>query len=358
MWFESIRVSNLRCLEHLEYRPEPSLNLVCGANGSGKTSLLESFALASLGKSFLTNRSSDIVRNGTSGLAVQATVVSGDELRSIVVVRKEAGHTKITLDGQPILVASTLAQRVPILVINSKSPDLLTASPSSRRALIDRTLFHVEPAYGATWKHYRQAMRQRNVLLHQGGKRSESDYWNRRLAHYAELIDAERITVVEGVNTALADCRWVGALGQLAFEYRPGWRRDQPLVTQLAERWERDVQIGYTAVGAHRADMSLAANGVSAARRLSRGQGKAIVCTIVVALAGFIENRSGRQPVMLVDDLAAELDDKMRTEIVDMINASNGQRIYTAIKPGDLPEIADRTADVFHVEQHRVAGTT
>ena len=358
MWFESIRVANLRCLEQLEYRPHRALNLVCGANGSGKTSLLESFALASLGKSFLTNRTSDIVRSGTSGVSVHATVVSTDELRSTITVLKEDGQTKITLDGQPIMVASSLAQRVPILVINSKSPDLLTASPSSRRALIDRTVFHVEPAYAATWKHYRHALRQRNTLLRRDGSRTEADYWNRRLAHYAALIDAERTTIVDTINRSLERCCLLGSLGQLVFDYHPGWRRERSLVSELADRWARDVQAGYTTLGVHRADMSLTAEGLPIAKRLSRGQGKAIVCTVVAALAGFIEDRGGGPPVMLVDDLAAELDDDMRTEIVDMINARNGQRIYTAIKPADLPEIADFTAEVFHVEHRRTPAST
>ena len=352
MWFESIRVLNLRCLEQLEYRPQSALNLVCGANGSGKTSLLESFALASLGKSFLTNRSLDIVRTGTSGLSVLATVVSTDEMRSTVAVSKENGQTKIALDGQPIMVASSLAQRVPILVINSKSSDLLTASPSSRRALIDRTVFHVEPDYAATWRHYRHALRQRNVLLRRSGSRTEGEYWNRRLGHYAALIDAERTAVVESINRSLEHCRLVSNLGRLAFDYQPGWRRERSLVTELADRWARDVQAGYTTIGVHRADMTLTAAGMPIAKRISRGQGKAIICTVVTALARFIEARINEAPVVLVDDLAAELDDGMRTEIVDMINARDGQRIYTAIKPTDLPEIAEVVAEVFHVE-HR-----
>lgn len=357
MWFESIRVVNLRCLEQLEYRPNGSLNLVCGTNGSGKTSVLESFALASLGKSFLTNRTSDIVRSGTSRTSVQATVVSRDDLRSTVAVNKVNGQTTIAWDGQRIMVASTLAQHVPILVINSKSPDLLTASPSGRRALIDRTVFHVEPEYAVTWKHYRHALRQRNMLLRRDRGRTEGEYWNTRLAHYAALIDAERTTVVEPINQALERCDLLGRAGQLAFDYQPGWRRERSLVSELADRWARDVQAGYTTVGVHRADLTLTANGSPIAKRLSRGQGKAVVCTIITALAGFIEERTGGPPVMLVDDLAAELDDDMRSEIVDMINARRGQRIYTAIKPADLPEIADLAAEVFHVEHQRTEAT-
>ncbi len=165
MWFDSIRVSNVRCLESLEYWPRVGCNLVCGANASGKTSLLEAIAIASFGKSFLTNRTSDVVRTGTQALSVRAVIASSEGVHSQVVVRKEQGETRILADGQLLAAASLLAQRIPMLVINYKSPDLLTASPSNRRALIDRTMFHVEPNYVDTWKRYRQTLQQRNRLL-------------------------------------------------------------------------------------------------------------------------------------------------------------------------------------------------
>jgi DNA replication and repair protein RecF len=355
MWFESLRVLNVRCLESLEYRPEAGCNLVCGANASGKTSLLEAFAMASLGKSFLTHRTADVVRSGTEGLSVHAVVVSGEGFRTQVAVRKDRGETRISADGQILNAASLLAQRVPTLVINSKAPDLLTASPSNRRALIDRTMFHVEPEYVETWKRYRQSLRQRNMLLRQHGARREAGYWNRLLAGYAQSIDRERRAVIETVNRALASAELFPGLGKLSFDYRPGWSAARPLAEQLDANWSRDCHAGHTMIGAHRADMSLCADGAAVSKRLSRGQGKAVVCAVVTALAGFVKERTGQTPALLIDDLAAELDDRTRTRVVDMIDGIDGQRIYTAIKPADLPEIADRVPSVFHVEHHQVA---
>ena len=354
MWFDSIRVSNVRCLESLEYRPRVGCNLVCGANASGKTSLLEAIAIASFGKSFLTNRTSEVVRRGTQGLSVRAVIVSSEGVPSQVVVRKEKGATRILADGQLLAAASLLAQRIPTLVINSKAPDLLTASPSNRRALIDRTMFHVEPTYVDTWKCYRQTLQQRNRLLRRHGGYQEADYWDRRLAEHAEAIDLERTTIIETVNRSLAQCELFPNLGILSFEYRPGWSRSRPLKDQLKAAWVRDRQLGHTTIGAHRADITLRGAGVAISKLLSRGQGKAIVCTVVAALAEFIRRRTGRAPVLLIDDLAAELDDRIRCAIVDMINGIEGQRIYTAIKPSNLPEIADIVPDAFHVEHHEM----
>jgi len=355
MWFESVRVSNLRCLEQLEYEPNPNWNLICGPNGSGKTSVLESFSLASLGKSFLTNRAGDIVRRASEGLAVRATAITVEQLRLYVSVEKRRGQTKIVLNGQAIPAASELARNVPILVINSKSPDLLTASPSNRRALIDRTLFHVEQGYAASWSGYRQALTQRNSILRRHGAETEAGYWNKQLERFGEHINAERVKVVAAINAALKQRTPVENLGTLTFDYSPGWNQERTLGTELESSWKRDLKAGYTHVGVQRADMSLKAGGKSIANMLSRGQGKAIVCTAITGLADLVTQRTQTRPILLIDDLAAELDDHLRESIVDMIKDVGGQKIFTAIKPSHLPEIADLAGGVFHVEHHHPA---
>ena len=106
MRFESLAINNLRCLEQFEFRPAAGTNLVLGANGSGKTSVLEGFALASGGKSFQSNRSLDIIRSGSAGLSVRAGFRDERGLLSEVHVRKRGGETAITLDGQGVSAAS------------------------------------------------------------------------------------------------------------------------------------------------------------------------------------------------------------------------------------------------------------
>ncbi len=351
MRFESLSITNLRCLTQLEFSPGAETSLIWGANGSGKTSVLEAFALASWGKSFLSNRALDIVRSGSEGLSVRAVLNGEAGGRFAVAVRKQAGETAISVDGQAIQAASVLAQRVPMLVINSKAADILTENPSNRRALIDRTMFHVEPGYVSAWKSYRTALRQRNELLRRQAPVREAGFWNQQLVSLAEQIDLRRQQVVACVNQALADNPLQERLGPLKLHYAPGWNRTQGLLQELEQSWTRDLRSGYTASGMHRADVALRGDGKTVARRISRGQGKFIVCSILMALAGFIHREVGIRPVILVDDLAAELDDKMRSGVVDMINRSGGQRVFTAIKIAELPEVAESTQSMFHVEQ-------
>lgn len=349
MRLEALSVSNVRCLASAEYLPAAGINLIWGPNGSGKTSLLEAASVIALGKSFLTNRTADLVRFGASGMSVRADTVDRSGSVRVVSVRKERSETRITLDGQPVLASSVLARNLPIMVFNSKAVDLLTESPTNRRALIDRTMFHVEPNYGEVWKRYRQVLRQRNELV-RAERRTEAKYWDEQLAALANSIDAGRRRVVDIINERLRADAHLPGITELAFEYNSGWNEATSLLEQLGGSWHRDCQVGYTTLGSHRADLSLKAHGRSIARRLSRGQGKFVVCTVLVALAEFIARNTGSPPVILVDDLAAELDDMIRARAVDMIFGLKTQCLFTAIKPDDLPQVRERAESMFHVE--------
>lgn len=354
MRFDRLRINNLRCLEQVELCPAASINLLCGPNGSGKTSILEGFAMAALGRSFLSNQALDVIRSNAPGLSVKAQLSNPQSgTTATVQVRKLRGETQISWDGKPVLAASALAQKVPLLVINSKATDILTENPSNRRALVDRTMFHVEPGYVDCWKRYRQALRQRNELLRRAAAPRDFPFWDDQLLETAAIIDIQRQQVVQAINKRLRDWPFAVGLGGIQLAYSPGWNTDKGLECHLQENTPRDRSAGFTSIGAHRADLAVKAGGRSLAKRLSRGQSKMLVVAIIAAIAHFIQSHTAHSPVFLVDDLHAELDDKMCAEAVDMILQLAGQTVFTAIRAGDLPECLRHNGELFHVERLR-----
>lgn len=324
--------------------------LVHGDNGSGKTSVLEGLAVCTLGRSFLAAKNSDLILYGTPGLSAHATLSGSGAVTTTIKVRKTASSTSIEQDGQSVSAASILARQFPLVVINSKVGDLLSEGPSNRRALLDRTLFHVEQQYVGAWKSFRTALRQRNQILRNDGSRSEAEYWETMMVQAANYVDERRQAIVADMNHALSQCLLTERFGQIRLAYLPGWKKDLSLAAQLAQHWERDKEQGFTTAGIHRADIRLRNEDGLLAKKLSRGQAKYLVATMMLSLAGFIKLSSGNVPVILVDDLPAELDDKMRAALVDIIESNDGQRVYTATKAALLPEIADIADVTFHVE--------
>lgn len=353
MRFLSLKVLNLRCFQDVCYRPVSGTNLIYGNNGSGKTTLLEALYIASIGKSFLSNRASDLVSSGSGGLSITAEVgedISGFST-SVIVVKKYKGATQITLDGQSVATASTLARNLPVLVINSKAPDLLAENPSNRRALLDRSLFHVKHSYVEVWREYRQALRQRNELLRRSMK-SQAAYWEEKLEESGEAIHQARESIVSAINLKLSGSEIPGfGVGNFRFEFSPGWNREIGLAEQLHNDRQRDVEIGYTVAGPHRADLSLWQCGRAVSKKLSRGQSKIVVCLVITAIAEFIKSAS-IAPVILVDDLRAELDDRMLGQAIDSIQAVDTQCFFTAIKPAEIRTLLPDDTSMFHVERN------
>jgi DNA replication and repair protein RecF len=353
MRFTSLKVVNLRCFNGVSYLPGPRDNLIYGANGSGKTTLLEALYIASVGKSFLTNRSSDLVRAGSDGLSITAEV---EDLAgfgsSVIFVKKHKSETQITLDGQLVTTASALAQSLPVLVINSRAPDLLGENPSNRRALLDRSLFHVKHSYIGIWKEYRHALRQRNELLRRSMK-SQAAYWEEKLVESSEAINQSRLSLISAINQKLKFLEIPGLCdGDLLFEFSPGWNPKQGLAAQLRDDWERDREIGYTIAGPHRADLSLWQGGRAISKKLSRGQSKIIACVIISTIAQFIKS-AAISPVVLIDDLVAELDDSMLDIALAFIASIETQCFFTAIKPLEIRPRLPSDTPAFHVERKR-----
>jgi DNA replication and repair protein RecF len=341
----------LRCFEQIELTLGSKTTLICGGNGSGKTTLLEGLSLAGLGKSFISRKTQDIVKKGALGLSVKA-IVEDDVLgESIIIVRKTKESTEILIDQQVCEKASFLAQKIPMIVVNSKAASLLKEGPSNRRALIDRTMFHVEPKYVTLWKGYSRALRQRNESLRNRRLGKFHGEWDELLVELGTKIDESRQDIVSEINKALSGDILKEVFGPLTLKYFPGWSKEKGYRAHLAKARERDKSLGYTSVGAHRADVAFHSPHGAIAHELSRGQAKFLVCGVLLSLADFITGKTAKNPVILVDDLAAELDDKLIRLAMEGFAKQKGQTVFTAIRPNELLRFSQDIEKVFHVEQ-------
>jgi DNA replication and repair protein RecF len=142
----------------------------------------------------------------------------------------------------------------------------------------------------------------------------------------------------------------------LSLEYTPGWDVALPLEDQLAENWEKDVERGHTQIGPHRADLRVKQGTAPADEVLSRGQKKLVVCALKLSQVAVLQS-AGQTCVLLVDDLASELDALARQRLVDVLAASGAQVFITCIEPDAvrLPlEHMGSRFKMFHVEHGTV----
>ncbi len=358
-----LSVTAVRNLQPVTLHPSPRINLITGANGSGKTSLLEAIHLLGLARSFRSTRLQPVIQHEQPSCTVFGQVCS--ELRpdrSLGVTRSRDAEYHIRIDGQTARGAAELAEILPLQLINPDSFRLLEGAPKLRRQYMDWGVFHVEHQFLPAWQRLQKSLRQRNSLLRRGRiPRSALAPWEAELVQAAERIDGFRQAYLARLKPAFEQA--LSALIELTgltLSYYRGWDRERPLSEILDAQLERDTHLGHTQAGPQRADLKLKLNGLSAADVLSRGQMKLVVCALKVAQATLLSD-SGRLAdcVFLVDDLPSELDAQHRQALCTLLEGLGCQVFISGVEAEQLAPCwrDDTPRAMFHVEHGHIVQT-
>ncbi len=319
----------------------PGLNLITGANASGKTSLLEAIYFLGRGRSFRTRQSRQLIRHGSQLLQLVGTVQAAAGGRhSTVGLVHDGTRLSGRVDGAPLRTLAELAIQLPLLLLNPDSHRLLDDGPRQRRRFLDWGVFHNETGFLPVWKYYFGALRQRNTALRSGFDRRALMPWDAELVANAGRLDKMRQAFCAALEATLQPlASELLGVQRLNLDYRRGWHAERELAEVLHTDLETDRRQGHTRSGPHRADFSVRLDGQHASQRLSRGQQKLLVVALVLAQAELYRRRNEHRCVLLIDDLPAELDDVNRQRVMRCLARLDCQLFVTAIDP-DVPELA------------------
>jgi DNA replication and repair protein RecF len=348
VWLARLEVSDVRCIQAAVMNPGPGVNVIHGDNGAGKTALLEAVHVLGSGRSFRTGGIRELIRWEQSSCGVRGRLVHTGGVTVVEVVR-ETSRASINIDKQTVKAASVLAQRLPLVVLDVGSADLVLGGPKSRRRWLDTTLFHVEPRFLELWVEYHRALRQRNAALSLCSTRDTETPFDPALAQLAESLTTARNGVFVALRQHLPELAERLLEADLMAEYSPGWTHAEGYLALLRERFAADLDLRTTALGPHRADVLLKLRKRSARLHASRGQSKLLACVMMLAHSRLIADRRGDWPIFLVDDLAAELDATARRAVLDELRATGAQVFITATAPTLLTHLEPDT--LFHVER-------
>lgn len=358
MQMTRLRIQSLRNLQAVELNPGPGLNLLTGANGAGKTSVLEAIHLLAYGRSFRGRVRDGLIRTGAEALEVfiEWTEPPGNTHR--VGLRHRGLTWTGRLDGAPVKRLGALCAAFAAITFEPGSHALVSGGTDMRRRYLDWGLFHVEPDFLSLWQDYHRALKQRNAVLKQGGGGEMLALWDRKLVAAGEPLTQCRAAYLERLQPLLEATATdlLPGLGAARFQFQSGWRRDQiPLRDALMLARARDQTTGFTSVGPHRADWRIEHQDKPARETLSRGQMKLIAMAALLAQAEDFAVLRGQWPVVLLDDLASELDAFHQSRVVGRLLACQAQVFVTGTH---LPEALAETGQAvtrFHVEQGRVS---
>lgn len=341
------RATNFRCLENAELELAADFNLIYGANASGKTSLLEALAYLGRGKSFRGASTANLIQHGKDEFVLFGQVACLARTRSLGVRNSRTG-LEVRVDGDSDGGAAALAEALPLQVIDPEVHNLVAGGPELRRRFLDWVAFHVEQEHLLAWRKFRRALKQRNAALRARSSAGTIRSWNAEFVALSAALDDSRRRVL---NTALDSLKEFGRdllETELGFEYQQGWGKDKSLDQALEEGLERDLQLGATQHGPHRADLKISYDERQARRLVSRGQQKLLASAMILAATETAQTALERPLLLILDDPAAELDGDSLERLMVAVTGLDCQVVATTLEPGVLG--VPSGAAVFHVE--------
>jgi DNA replication and repair protein RecF len=346
MSLAELRIENLRCIKSAALEFSPELNLIAGENGAGKTSILEAIFLLGRGRSFRTRSSERLIRHHQSKLTVFGQTDDSPPKRAGVEVAADGG-TRARINGENALSLLELSGVLPVQAIDPEIHKLVDQGPERRRRWLDWLVFHVEPSFGLHWARYNRALKQRNSALRTAA--GEIGAWDGELIQNGVAItDARRRTLDRLIPCLTQTFERFGGL-DVSVGFSTGWLAGTSLETALRSHAERDRARGTTTAGPHRADVTLRRDHRIARETLSRGQQKLTAVAMIVSQLRLLQDELNLRAVLLLDDPAAELDEKNLQRLFDELSALRCQMIATSLTQETALFQAPKAT--FHVEQ-------
>ncbi len=359
MGFDSIRFAGYRNLENGEVDLSSDRIFLIGENGQGKSNFLEALYLVCTGASFRTRVDRHLIRHGESGAVVEAGSRSEGVSRSVTVRLSAAGKREIREDGSPVRDRKRLIESNPCILFAHGDMQYVDGPPDRRRWFFNQTLSLFDPDYIDLLRQYRRVLAARNASLKD--RRYELlDTYDSHLASLGVRIQRRRMGEIERFSGVLAPLfrTIAGVDGDLRARCRPSWGEiedPEEVRKLLLERRERDKMRETTTSGPQRDRILFLLEGKDFSHYASTGQVRLTALILKVAQARSFYERTGRRPILLLDDVLLELDAARREAFLSSLPEYD-QAFFTFLPNEAFTRYADSETRIYVVEGGALSG--
>lgn len=357
MQLHTIELADFRNYASLHLELSPGVTVLVGANGQGKTNLLEAISYLATLSSFRGANDDALVRDGADAAIIRAEGVRDQRRLLIEAELRREGRNRTMVNRQRLRRSRDLLGALRVSVFAPDDLDLVKGSPGGRRRYLDELAVALDPTVDARRGEVDRILRQRNALLKQAKGRLSGDIvatldvWDAKLEQAGTALGRLRSELAARLEPALADAyaALAGAGRRASLSYDPAWLH-QGLGAALADARHDDVRRGVTTVGPHRDEIFLTLGGDPARTHGSQGEQRSFALALRLAGHRLVTDETGSPPILLLDDVFSELDASRRSGL--LANLPVGQTLITTA--ADVPD--DTNPDlVMHVTSGTVA---
>ena len=358
MYLKRIELKNFRNYEEQTVDFHRRVNIITGKNAQGKTNLLESLYIMSLGKSFRTNRDHDMVGFQKEFCRAKSISVKDDrELEIEIMISGDGKTTKI--NGLKTAKNIELLENVYMVIFSPEDLKIVKDEPEKRRKFIDRELCQLKPVYYRNLGRYKKILQQRNSLLKQPDLREDIiAVWDESLAEYGAKVIQERSKFIKKLNKISKEisCNITDGKEALEIFYEANVavfdnyeEQREAFRSVLAKKLKNDFLRRTTTAGPHKDDLKLCVEGVDIRNFGSQGQQRTAALSLKLAEIRLIEEETGVSPILLLDDVLSELDADRQNHLINSLSkvqlfittAELNEEVKRRLPEGDTFLVAD-----------------
>ena len=345
----------------------PHLNIIYGNNGQGKTNWLEALYILARTKSFRTQRLQEAIKFGETLATIRGRVIVGPDFQRELQVNLQGSSKTILVNSKRETLTRYLSQ-LQVFSFTAADLDVVRGMPEARRKFLDRGVASLRPAYLQTIADYSRVVKQKNKLLQLANEGEFSVEkvadlvapWNDQLIKLAASIHKERAEYVDSLNMALE--RQLFDRRDLATRYVSSLAEHgdlgdyQELIRErLALRLPAEIASGHALVGPHRDDLEILLDDREIRIFGSSGQQRSALLLLDLAAISLYNLRSNDQPVFVIDDVDAELDERRIRRLLEYLE-NRTQTFITTSKRTHVEGFFS-TANVYEIEDGKVCSS-
>jgi DNA replication and repair protein RecF len=366
MIFTSLRTTGFRNLADTEVKTAGKDIFLVGENGQGKTNFLEALYFCSYASSFRGVRDAELARTGEKNFSAAVQITESGNFETQALVKFEDGKKTITLDSKKVEDRKELLSVIPCIVFCHEDMEFVAGSPERRRWFFDQCLSLYDPVYLDDLRRFRRVLKARNSVLRElaygtgnsGGENPNAvlDALDPQFALYGLKLMEKRVTAAREFSGCFGPLyREVSGIEDIAVRYLPSWKGTDiaALESFLQEKRDADRAAGLSTSGPHRDRYLFNKGAAEFSGKASTGQRRLLALLLRVAQARRFSEMTGKNPVLLLDDVLLEMDGEKRRKFLSIMPGYD-QAFFTFLPEEPFDRYQKSDTIVYHLHSGRI----